>query len=138
MNIIERILAGLTNVLTIAASGIAIYLYFTQKEKISNAFNTLLNYSRQLTLTELQSKLDRLNDLNANNAEHKPAVINILNEINGQIKGNSKLKETFSEILDDIEPYCSQKSTITEPNKRSIVSQIREKIRSYDVDSKNN
>lgn len=86
----------------------------------------------------MTSKLDRLNDLNANDDEQKKSVINILNEIKGQIKGNSNLKQQFSEILIDIEPYCTQKITITEPMKRGIVSQIREKVRYFDVDSKNN
>jgi hypothetical protein len=137
MTLIERILTIITNGFTIIASGIAIYLFIFERKTIENVFKVLINYSRQLTLTELSSKLERLNDLNASDVEGKVKVINILNEIKGQIKGNNKLKMQFAEILNDIEPYCTELSTISEPIKRSIVSQLRELIRSYDVDSIN-
>lgn len=138
MSIVERILSIITNGFTIIASGIAIYLFIFQRKAISNAFKVLVNYSRQLTLTELSSKLERLNDLNANDAEGRAKVINILNEIRGQIRGNSKLQLQFAIILQEIEPYCTELATINEPSKRSIVSEMRELIRSYNVDSMNN
>jgi hypothetical protein len=137
MTLIERILTILTNGFTIIASGIAIYLFIFQRKTIENAFKVLINYSRQLTLTELSSKLERLNDLNASDDEGKIKVINILNEIRGQIRGNNKLKMQFAEILKDIEPYCTEVSAINEPVKRSLVSQMRELVRSYDLDSMN-
>lgn len=138
MTLVERILSIITNGFTITASGIAIYLFLFQRKNISNAFKLLINYSRQLTLTELSSKLERLNDLNANDVEGKANVINILSEIKGQIRGNNKLQLQFTEILNQIEPFCTGSSPINEPLKRSIVSEMRELIRTYDVDSMNN
>jgi len=138
MTRLEDYLTDITHVFELFASGIAIYLFIFQRKTISNAFKALVNYSRQLTLTELLSKLDRLNELNADNDSQNQSIVNILSEIKGQIKGNSKLKVQFSEILKEIEPYCIQKYKIKEPTKRSIVYQIRELIRSYDVDLKNN
>lgn len=134
----EEYLTDITHIFEILASSIAIYLFVFQRKTISGAFKALLSYSRQLTLTELLSKLDRLNELSADNEAHYQTIINILSEIRGQIKGNNKLKIQFSEILKEIEPYCSEKNKIKEPTKRSIVYQIRELIRSYDVDLKNN
>lgn len=132
-----RIISALADCFTIAASSIAVYLFLFQRDKISAAFKTLINYSTQLTLTELTSKIDRLNDLNANDELQNSQVINILNEIEGQIKGNPRLIKQFPEVIAEIEPFSSQRSKITEPKKRSVVALLREKIRSYDVDFKN-
>ena len=134
----ERYLTIVTHIFELFASGIAIYLFLFQRKTISSAFRALLSYSRQLTLTELLSKLDRLNELNADIEAQNQSVINILSEIRGQIRGNNKLKTQFLDILKEIEPYCLEKTKLKETAKRSIVYQIRELIRSYDVDLKNN
>ncbi|MDX9918332.1 MAG: hypothetical protein RBT15_10040, partial [Gudongella sp.] len=119
----------------IVDSGIDIYIFVFKKKEISSVFKALINYTRQLTLTELSSKLDRLNELNANDPSQKEKAINIFSEINGQIKGNKRLREQFSEVISELESYCVLSSRVTEPRKRSLVSQIREIIRSYDVDT---
>lgn len=123
------------NILTIFASGIAIYIYIFNKEKISSALNFLLNYSTQLTLTDLKFKVERLNDFNAGNNEQRLEVINILHEIEGQILGNSLLKEKLSEQLKKIESFTQIPKSITEPRKRSLVSELRESIRNMDVNN---
>jgi len=137
MTIIERLLAGFADIFTVIASSIAIYLAIWQRDKISAAFKTLINYSTQMTLTELISKIERLNDLQADSDDGNTMAINILSEIEGQIKGNSKLTKQFPEVLREIDKFTSQKTRITEAKKRGTVALLREKIRSYDVDLKN-
>ena len=59
------------NVFTVFASGIAVYIFLINKEKLSTAINLLLNYSKQLTLSELKFKIERLNDFTTNDADQK-------------------------------------------------------------------
>lgn len=115
------------------AALIAIYLFVFQRKSISSIFHLLLNYSFQMSMTELRIKLDKLNGLNANENEHKEEVINIFNEIEGQILGNSVLKKECSDILEKISKYINNPINITEANKRNMVSELRENLISIDI-----
>lgn len=115
------------------AALIAIYLFIFQRKSISSIFHLLLNYSFQMSMTELRIKLDKLNGLNANENEHKEEVINIFNEIEGQILGNSVLKKECSDILEKISKYINNSINLTEAKKRNIVSELRENLISIDI-----
>lgn len=123
----------LANLLTIFASTIALYIFFFNREKISSAINFILNYSNQLTLTDLKFKIERLNDYNTNDAEQKEEVINILNEIEGQIIGNKMLQDKLQPQLGKIASFTATPKQLSEPKKRSLVSELRESIRNIDV-----
>jgi hypothetical protein len=123
----------LANVLTIAASGVALYVFFFNKDKITSAINFILNYSNQLTLTDLKFKIERLNDFNANDPASKIEVINILHEIEGQVLGNEMLKEKLKAQLTKLQNITANSRLLTEPKKRSLVSELRESIRNIDV-----
>jgi hypothetical protein len=105
----------------------------TKRKSISSVFHILLNYSYQLTLSELKEKLEKLNDYNAKDNEQSEQIIYILNDIIGQIRGNVKLKKHFSEILESIENLVSDKRKLTEPRKRALVSELRERIRHLNI-----
>ncbi|NOE99419.1 hypothetical protein GWZ80_07775, partial [Vibrio cholerae] len=60
-------------------------------------------------------------------------IVNILNEIVGQIKGNEKLKEHFSSTLSDIDMYALGKKQLSEPKKRALVSELRERLRHLNI-----
>ena len=135
--LIERIIATISDVFAFAASLIAVYLFLFKREKISTAFNLLINYSKQLTLTDLKAKFERLNDYNANDEKQKEEVINILHEIEGQLNGNKNLKEDFSDVLKKVTSFTTAKKEITEPYKRSLVSELRENLRNIDVENYN-
>lgn len=137
MGEISKIISLVSNIFTIGASGIALYLFIFKRRKISIAINLLLNYSTQLTLSELKSKLERLNHYNANVTEQKEEVINILHEINGQVKGNSLLKDNLSEVMANVNKYINKPKQLTEPRKRSLVHELRESIRNLDIVSYN-
>lgn len=123
---------------TITASGIAIYVFFINKEKISSAINLLLNYSKQLTLSELKFKIERLNDFTTNDTEQKKEVINILSEIEGQIIGNKKIKVELATQSQKINDFIENSRTLTEPKKRSLVSELRESVRNIDISNYQN
>lgn len=123
----------LSNILTILASGIAIFLFVSKRKAISSVFGLLINYTYQLSLSEIKEKLERLNDYNAKDTAQNEIIINILNEIVGQIRGNDKLKVHFSEMLEKLEELMSSRKKLTEPNKRAIVSELRERLRHLNV-----
>jgi hypothetical protein len=129
--LIEELVSLLTNLATIVASGIAIYLFFWKGKYISSVFRVLINYSSQITLSEIINKLDLLNALRWAENKDQEEIINIMHEITGQLKGNPNLVVHFSELIEKIEKDTSSKNKhkLSEPWKRSIVGEIREKVR---------
>ena len=124
-----------SNIVTVVASGIAIYLFITKWKSISSIFSLLINYTFQLTLSELKEKLEKLNEYNAKEPENYDNIVNIFNEIVGQIRGNNRLKSYFSEQITTIEKLISNRKNLTEPKKRSIIFEIREKLRDLNMEN---
>lgn len=123
----------ISDIFTIVASGIAIYLFIFKRKSISTTIKLLLNYSSQITLSELRAKIDRLNNFNSNEPSDKTEIICLLNEIIGQIKGNKILKNKYSDILKKITQYTNQPEKLDEPKKRSITAELRERLRNLDI-----
>lgn len=122
-----------SNIFTIFASGLAIYIFFSKREEISSVFNLLINYTHQLSLSEVREKIERLNEYNAKDPEQCEKIVNIFNEIIGQIRGNERLKIHFSELLATMEYLAADKRRLTEPKKRALVSELRERLRHLNV-----
>ncbi|MCO8082962.1 MULTISPECIES: hypothetical protein [Acinetobacter] len=131
---IQNAISILSDVFAIAAAGIAIWLFFTKSNEIKTAFNLLLNWSFQLTLTDLKSKIERLNEYSAKNPDELEEIRNILHEIAGQMKGNEQIVKTSNDLISKIEKLASSKN-LDEPRKRSIISEIREVLRNMQVNS---
>jgi hypothetical protein len=122
----------IASIFTIAASGIAIYVFFAKGPELRTAFSLLLNWTFQLTLTELKSKLERLNEYNANEPSEVDEIRNILHEIAGQIRGNRRVNAASSEIAGRLEQLAVSKR-LTEPKKRMMVAELREILRNIEV-----
>jgi len=131
-------LSLISNIFTVFASGIAIYLFLFKRKTISSVFDLLINYTYQLSLSEVKEKIERLNEYNAKDPQQSEKIINIFNEIIGQIRGNEKLKHHFSELLVHIEALVSDKRKLTEPRKRAAVSELRERLRHLNVQNIDN
>lgn len=123
----------ISNIATIGASSIAIYLFLTKKESFTAVFRMLVSYTYQLSLSEVKEKLEKLNEYNAKDEKENEKIVNILNEIAGQIKGNDKLKQHFLSSLSDIDMYALGKKQLSEPKKRALVSELRERLRHLNV-----
>lgn len=130
----KEITSLIANIFTIAASGIAIWLFFTKSSEIKTAFNLLLNWSFQLTLTDLKSKIERLNEYTAKDPHELEEIRNILHEIAGQMRGNDQLVRSCIDLINKIEKLASS-NKLDEPRKRSIISEIREVLRNMQVNS---
>jgi hypothetical protein len=134
MKTFSDLLADVANLFTILASGIVIYLFFSNRKKISAAVNILLNYSFQTTLNELKEKLERLNEYSANEVSDLEEIRAILHEIAGQIRGNIRLSRSMPTLADKVERLGNAKK-IMETSKRSIISELREQLKNIQVDS---
>ena len=125
----------LSDVFTVVASGIAIYLFVTKRQVILSAFRVLLNYSSQLALSDLRVKLERLNDLTVREPSHVDEVVNTLNDILGQVRGNASLCRHFCELIPRLAALAENPGRhLTEPRKRALVSELRERLRHMSVE----
>jgi hypothetical protein len=131
--VIDKTVSVLANVCTIGALGFALFLFFTQRDKIASLFRLLINYGLQMSLTELSSKLDRLNSRSANDEDDKKEIVNIFSEIQGQISGNHLLSVKCSSVLTKINNLLRYPDKLTEPNKRSLIFELREELRHIDL-----
>lgn len=120
-------------IVSITASGIAVYLFFFKSDAIKAILRLLTSYASQLTLGELRSKIDRLNDLTYNEPSHQEEILNLLSDIVGQIKGHPKLCMHCQEAVEKISKLSENPRKITEPVKRSAIAQLRELLRHYDI-----
>lgn len=128
------LLEVVANVATVAAMFLAFWVYFSNRAKISAAIQLLLNYSFQTTITELKEKLERLNEYKANEPRDISEIRNILHEIAGQIRGNDRLNKEASGLADKVERLANAKQLL-EPQKRALVSEVREKLKNIQVNS---
>lgn len=131
---IQNTISVLSDLFAIVAASIAIWLFFTKSNEIKTAFNLLLNWSFQLTLTDLKSKIERLNEYSAKDPAELEEIRNILHEIAGQMRGNEQIVQSSKELISKIEKLASSKN-LDEPRKRSIISEIREVLRNMQVNS---
>lgn len=130
MNAFLNTLSATSDILTIAVSLIAIYVFIAKRRAIVSAFRALLNYSSQLALNDLYIKLDRLNDLTAEDPAQKAQIVNILNDILGQIRGNKALCRHCDPLMRKLTRLAEMPNQwLTEPSKRSLVSELRERLR---------
>jgi hypothetical protein len=126
-------IAVAANIATICAAALAFYIFFSQRKKLGAALNALIGYSFQLTLSEIKEKLERLNDLNVSNDEQREKVHLLLSELVGQLNGNATLRGRLAESIRVLERMVSSGAKLTEPKKRTIVSQLREQIRQVGI-----
>lgn len=132
---VKEITSIIANLFTICASGIAIWLFFTKSNEIKTAFKLLLNWSFQLTLTDLKSKIERLNEYSAKDPNELEEIRNILHEIAGQMRGNEQIVKSANGLISKIEKLATTSRNLDEPRKRSIISEIREVLRNMQVNS---
>lgn len=117
------------------AAIIVIYIFFSKRKAIASIYSLLVNYSIQISLKELDTKLDKLNEYNADESTHRNNVNNILNEIIGQIRGNPILALKCKLILKKLSEYEENSNILTEPRKRSLISELRETLRNINIQS---
>jgi hypothetical protein len=122
------------DLLTIIASSIAIYLFIAKRKEVGAVFTALAATANQGSMADLRAKLDRLNDLNATDPDQRIEVVNICHEVCGHIDGNPAFAKSFGDISSKMKDSVSNKrKPITEPQKRALVSELRESMRHFNT-----
>ena len=67
--------------------------------------------------------------------EQRESVVNIFNEIVGQIRGNANLKRNLPDYLKRVERILANEDELSEPVKRALISELRERLRHLNVES---
>lgn len=126
---VQDIAAFISNLLEGSAALLALFLFWFKRKELGQALRLLMNHALQLSLTELISKLDRLNELDGSRDSDRGEILNILGDISGHIRGSQHLKMSCSASLRKISRILNKKEALEEPTKRSIVSELRSTIR---------
>lgn len=131
--IFSDFVAFFSNAFTIGLGVLTLYLFFAKRKEIASAFRLMMNFSYQTTLAELRWKLDKLNEYRVNEPLHVEEIRSLMHDIAGQIRGNRKLNEADPDLAKSLEKFAD--STMTEPKKRSVISNVREKIKNIGIDN---
>lgn len=94
---------------------------------------SLVNILDQISSHEIKTKLEDLNDLSCNDSEQKKEIVNIMHEIIGQLQGNEKLSHKCSSILKKWKSALKNETRLSEPSKRSLISEMRESLKRVDM-----
>jgi hypothetical protein len=131
--ITSDIVAFLANSFTIGLGCFTVYLFIAKRKEIASAFKLLMNFSYQTTLAELRWKLDKLTEYRVTEPTHVDEIRSLIHDVAGQIKGNKKLNSSNPELAKTLEKFAD--GAMTEPKKRSIISNVREQIKTLAVDN---
>lgn len=123
----------MSDLFTIIASGIAIWIFITKRSEIKSFAATITSFVHQNSLAELRLKLELLGNLNASDQQQRAEIVAIFHDICGQIDGNPVLREKFSDFTARVRKATDRKRTLAETQKRSFVSELREALRHLDV-----
>jgi len=129
--VVEKVLSILADLGTVAASLLAFYLFFVKGSEIRAMLRAVANFAHQSSLGEIRQKLDLIASLRVRD-DHEE-IISVFHDVCGQIDGNPKLKEHFELLTKRVRKQAGGRQDLTEPQKRSLVSELREKLRHSDV-----
>ncbi|BAN47672.1 hypothetical protein [Metapseudomonas resinovorans] len=133
MDKLISVVSFFSDLFTIAASGVAVYLFVAKREQVSSVFSLLLNYTYQLSLSEIKEKLEKLNDLNPSDSDQKSEIESIMHDIIGQISGNERLEQHLSSVVNKMEKFGAGPKFSTDAYKRRVVSELRERLRNVNA-----
>jgi hypothetical protein len=118
----------------------ALWVAWTQRDKISTAFSILLGYSLQTSLGDLRHWLERLQEHNIDGTDESSRVRRDLAYIRGKIKGNKvlythfgdKILKRVNEMIGDLD----QRRPVSETSKISLCSEIKERLATLEVENR--
>lgn len=132
--VIDKTISVVADMFTIGASGIAIFLFFFKRNDIGAFFRAVVNFTNQTSLAEVRQKLEELSSLNAADVTQAAEVASIFHDICGRIDGNPQLNARFSDFAIRVRRATGNtKRPISEPQKRALVSELRECLRHLDA-----
>jgi len=120
----EEVATGIVHTTAII---LAIYAFTKGKNKIKGVYNSIRSFANQLSHMDLRLKISKLEGLELR--DNRKDIINILSEIEGQIKVNPFLFEIAESQYRMIESYTSKNSTLTDRKLANLIGQLKEVLR---------
>ena len=122
----------ISNLLTIMATSVALYVAYKQRKNIGRFARAVINLSLRTALSDLLLNAEKLRDIDISDSRQAKASRRILGEIKGQVQGNAFLPpEVRQEIEADIVRYVSN-----EPNDHDLsvlANKIKTQVRLLDT-----
>jgi len=131
--IVQQIVQFATNLVSGTAALVGLLVLVIRRRQIAAFLRIVTRNSLSLTIAELGTKMERLNELSAEDADQKREILNILGEVAGQLVANPSLRGSCADVTTKIGTYLRSPHRLTEPLKRSVIWQIRETTRHTDV-----
>jgi hypothetical protein len=128
---IKEALSIASDIATVAATTLAFYLFFAKGSEIRAMLRAVANFAHQSSLGEIRQKLDVIASLRAQDDQDE--IVSVFHDICGQIDGNPRLKSHFASLTERVRKASNQKRSMSEPQKRSLVSELREQLRHSDI-----
>jgi len=83
----------------------------------------------------MKFKIEKLNAYNSEDPTSKKEILNLFGEIIGQIKGNQIYSKPLLGFAKQLGKYLNNPSNLSEPIKRSLVTELKEKLRSLNIEN---
>ena len=131
------VVSFVANIVEILVGASALYLAWTQGDKISAAFSILFSYSLQTSLADLKHWLEKLHENSTEAGDTSKKFRTALAHISGKIRGNPALKKHFGDKmlkrLNVMIEELDDDRVVTETSKVSLYSEIKESLSTLEV-----
>jgi len=117
---------------TITATVIAAIVFFKNGPEIKSLIKTLNNFAHRDSMSELRIKIELLASTKGTEQASSIEISSLFLEICGQIDGSPFLREELSDISSRMRNAASGRKIISEPQKRAMLSKLREMVRHLD------
>lgn len=130
--VLLRVIEVIADVGTIGAACVAILVFLRNGPELKSLIKTLNNFAHRDSMSELRIKIELVSSLHASDQSNSTEIASLFLEICGQIDGSPFLRDDLSEISSRMKNAASSRRSISEPQKRAILSELREIVRHLD------
>ncbi|HEL3864722.1 TPA: hypothetical protein UM690_002652 [Stenotrophomonas maltophilia] len=132
LSVLLRAIEFAADIGTIGASVIAAILFFRNGPEIKSLIRSLNNFAHRDSMSELRIKIELLASLRAVDQSNSVEISSLFLEICGQIDGSPFLRDDLCDISARMKSAASGRKMISEPQKRAMLSELREMVRHLD------
>ncbi len=136
---LPQIVAFLSDIVEIIVGTTALYVAWSQRERISAVVSILLGYSLRMSLADLRHTLEKLSENSTESPESQKSVRQSLAHIAGKIRGNTTLRDHLGGnllkqivvMLDNLDDGVA----VRESSKTALCSEIKERILTLEIEN---
>jgi len=118
---------------TVVGTGWVIGISWYNWDKVSAVFRAIIAYGNRISVSELSNVIEELSNLRFDDESQKQRVIELFAVVHGKLRGNSALRAACNKSFQRIHALLRDKSKLTLAAQRSVVHELRESIRAYEL-----